>query len=718
MKKVILVILSLLLVLTLFAACKTVKTDVDAELITNGSFDDSLSAWTALAAEDETAATVEHPNEGSVNYKAAGESFVSVTSKAFNSYTQTVSLEKNCTYLLTAKVKIPSALSVSDELGGAYIAIDSDYTIVHDIATKAGDWKELKCYFNSASANEVVVRFGVGTAKYNAEGTAYFDGISLQKVDGVIDTVVPDLASASKESLRFNADYLTNTSGIVFVTLTTVLGALALYAAYAALRRMMSKKGAMLSNDLDNGANVNFFKSAAFMLILCELLAFAVRLITISFIQGGSTLGTYVNEATQLADVGAKTFYFEKGSTTPIGSLYLLWIFGLLAKPLNLVSSSMGFAIFVKIPAVLADLVAVFVIYLLANRKYNQYISALFAGVYALIPVFFFASAGWGTYAPLGALFILLSLVSLLDKKYIAAIIYFSVALLFMTEAMLLLPLLLVYIFFVFFTKGDEYKMGISVTLTSSVIALYLIALPFTLGFFAEGKPFAALTKYISAFLAHTGFTENAFTMYGLFGLGAKAANTASYVFNGIFVAVAIGFTIYLFFKSRSRLDLLLLSAFTFALTFVMTSAVDTLLIYPALLLLLVYGMISGDRRALKLFGGFSVTTLLNMSYTMMIGGYFGSGLNSDLIYMTAADPVLIIFSVANVALLGYFAYVLYSICVKDQTKGVVIIEENYFKYFAAQVKSVAVKVATFCKEKVATLFKKKEENADAGENK
>ena len=47
----------------------------------------------------------------------------------------------------------------------------------------------------------------------------------------------------------------------------------------------------------------------------------------------------------------------------PIGSLYVLWVMGLLASPLKLVMGGMGFAIFVKIPAVLADLVVVFLIY-------------------------------------------------------------------------------------------------------------------------------------------------------------------------------------------------------------------------------------------------------------------------------------------------------------------------------------------------------------------
>ena len=714
MKKFLVIVFTLLLIVTLFTACNTVKVEKDQELLMNGNFDNAVTGWTTFAAEDEKLPSVNNVQSGQVEYAETGDHYLTITSSKYNTLSQTVAIEKESTYLLSAKIKVTSMSSSSGV--GAFVGIDSNAFTVQSL-TQTGDWQTLTCYFDSGDFDEVVVRIGVGTDTANTSGTAYFDAISLKKVDKT-GTLIQTLTGDPAATQRFDAKYLTNKSGIIFTTLTTVLGGLALYAMYVVLRRLMSKKGAFLSPDSAADGNVGFFKSAAFMLIICELVAFALRLITINFIYGGPTLGGYVNESTQLVDLGAREFYFDKTSTTPIGSLYLLWVLGLIAKPLNLISGSMGYAIFLKIPAVLADLVAVFVIFYLANNRYNQYVSALFAGAYAVLPVFFFLSAGWGAYSSIGALFILLSLAAFLDKKYVTGIVYYSVALLFMTEAMLLLPLLLVYVFYVFFTKGDDQKMAISISVTASVIVLYLISLPFTLSYFAVGKPFAALTSYISAFLAHTGFTENAFTVYGLFGLGATEANVAATVFSSIFVAAVIIGTVILYFKSKSRLDLLLLSAFTFVATFILTSAVDTILIYPALLLLLVYGIISGDRRALKLFGGFSVTTLLNTSYTMMIGGYFGAGHNSALIYMTAGDPVLIIFSIMNFLLLVYFAYVVYSICVKEEIKGVVIIEENYFKYFVKKVKETYAAVVTFFKEKVIARFAKKEEGENAGESK
>lgn len=711
-----------LVCVSVLASCGSVSVSSGSELVQNGTFESgSIDHWTLRAsADDTTAPDVFKAAVESDDYKETGAYSVKITASKYNTFVQTVKIQKDSVYYLSALVKIPSAISASDSdgLGGAFVAIDSDYSTASDItkAATGSSWKKIGVYFNSADQSSVSVRFGVGTASFNASGTAYFDQVSLVKVNeaptGILVTNLTGAAESGRAS--FAANYRSNGAGVLFVTLTTVLGAALLYAAYTLLRSFMAKDGAFLKPEGDQN-KISFFKSPAFLLILCELIGFAVRLVLVYFVYGSHVLSSSVTEASKLADLGAKTYYFNNTVTTPIGSLYLLWVLGLLADPLKLVTGSMGFAIFIKIPAILADLVTIFLVYYVANRKYNQYISAVFAGTYALLPVFFFASAGWGAYSSIGAMFILLSLLSILDKKYVGTVVYFSLALLFMAEAMLLLPILLVYLFYVFF-KSDDYKMQISISITASVIILYLLSLPFIFSYFAAGRPFVVIARYCQAFLTHTGFTENAFTVYGLLGLGAQKANVASYVFNGVFVALSMIYAILLFFKSRSRLDLILLSAFVFAVTFVLTSAVDPFMIYPALVLLLIYGMISGDRRVLKLFGGFSVTALLNASYAMMIGGYFGTGTNSARILMTAGDPVLIIFSVVNVLLLFYFAYVTFSLSVKEEVKGVVIIRGNYFHYLGSQCKKCLNATRKFFKETIPSLFKKKEKQ-DAGEN-
>ncbi|MCR4725788.1 MAG: hypothetical protein K5753_01050 [Clostridia bacterium] len=716
MKKVLLILLILTLTLALFAACGSFSVETGKELVSEGSFENnSLGAWTLKSSSDDSALPeiVSWAN-GSDDYKEAGEHSVKFSATKFQTYSQRVKLQKNSVYYLSALVKVTNAITSSNNeaLAGAFVAIDSDYATASDIVKSASGWKKIGVYFNSAEQSVVEVRFGVGTAAYNASGTALFDSISLVKVDNAPSGVlVTNLTrSASSDSLRFDVNYRTNGTGVLFTTLTAVLGAALLFAAYAVFRSLMAKKDAFLTPELSS-AKVPFFKSAAFFLILCEILGFAVRLIVVNFVYGGPGFGTYVSEATKLADLGAKTYYFGNTVTTPIGSLYLLWVLGLLSDPLKLVSGTLGFAIFIKIPAILADLVAIFVVFYLANRKYNQFISATFAGTYALFPLFFFASSGWGVYSSIGALFILLSLISILDKKYVSCVVYYSLSLLFLAEALLLAPLFLIYLFYVFF-KTDDYKMAISISITSSVIVLYLLSLPFIFSYFASGRPFVVVARYCQAMLVHTGFTENAFTIYGFFGLAARKASVVSYVFNGILVGLSMIYALLLFFKSRSRLDLILLSAFIFATTFVLTSAVDSFMIYPALILLLAYGIVSSDRRVLKLFGGFSLTSLLNATYAMMIGGYFGSGTNSAAIFMSAGDPVLIVFSVLNFLLLAYFAYVTYSLCVKEEIKGVVIIEGNYFKFAAARIKK--------CGEAIKGVFSKKnkEQTENAGENK
>jgi len=710
MKKIALVILLLLVAVFAMTACdKAVTHDYGEEILANGTFEsNNTEGWTLVASSSDTdTPSIKVLADTNDAVPVVGKHYLIVKASKYNGYTQTVALEKGQYYYLSAKVRITSALTAEESSAGAFVAIDSDYSLASAVVkAKNSDWETIGVYFNSDTRTSAVVRFGVGTDQYNASGTAYFDSISLVKVENIPENVTAYNLSVAESDFAFDKLYRTDKEGRLFMILTAVLGALVLFAAYAAFRTLMGRKDAFLSPDAES-TPVSFFKSSAFFLIIVELLAFAVRLILINFVYGGTTLAGYVTDATRLTDLGAAKYYYENTVLTPIGTLYLLWAMGALASPLKLVAGGMGFSIFLKIPAVLADLVVVFLIFYLANRKYNQYISALFAGVYAIVPTFFFLSAGVGAYASIGVLFILLSMISLLDKNYVMGIVYFAIALLFSTEALLLLPLLLAYLIYVFF-KTDDYKMGISISLTASIIGLYLISIPFILSHFTEGHPFIVFKRYCEAFLAHTGFTENAFTIYGLFGLGAAEANTASYVFNGILVALMMIYVISIFFKTKSRLDLMLLSAFVFVFTFVMTSAVDTLLIVFALALLLLYGALVGDRRVLKLFGALSLTTLLNTAYAMMIGGYFGVGTNSALVYMTAADPVLIVFSAVNLLLLAYFAYITASICIKEEVKGVKVIEGNYFLYAWSVIKTCCSKTVAFFTETVPSLFKKK----------
>ena len=718
MKKIALITICLLLIVCCFAGCSQKTTEYGEEILSNGTFEgNNLNGWSRVYGSSDTASPKLESVRDTYDYaNLVGKYYLSVEASHYSGFTARVSVEKNKFYYLSAYVRIKSAISADDTFAGAFVAIDSDYESASAVKKdKTSEFEKIGVYFNSGNNTSVLVRFGVGVEDHHASGTADFDNISLTKVTPPVGELIYTLSDGGDPD-AYNASYKTQSEGKLYMVLASVLGGLCLFAAYAAFRSLMSKKGAFLSPE-DANRPVPFFKSSAFILILCELVGFALRLILINFVYGGSTMDGYVADANGLLSLGASKYYFENKVLTPIGSLYVIWMLAKLADPLGLTIGDIGFSIFLKIPAVLADLVIIFLIYMLANRKYNQYISAIFAGLYAVIPTFFFLSAGWGAYASIGVLFLLLSLTSILDRHFIRSIAFYSVALLFSTEVLLVLPLLLAYYVYVF-CKSDDYKMHISASVTAAIILLYVVSIPFILSHFTAGHPFIVVKRYCQAFFAPNGFTENAFSLYGIFGFGAAAADTASFVFNWIFVMLMMGYIGFLFFKSGSRLDLILLCAFAFVFTAVMTSAVDALLLYFSLALLLVYGMITGDRRVLKLFGGFTMTTLLNTGYTMMIGGYFGEGAAADVVFMSGADPMLVIFSLVNVAMLAYFAYVTFDICYKEDVKGVVIVEGNYFKYAWGQIKKFGLAVGSYCKT-IPSRFKKNDsEESDAGQGK
>ena len=80
---------------------------------------------------------------------------------------------------------------------------------------------------------------------------------------------------------------------------------------------------------------------------------------------------------------------------------------------------------------------------------------------------------------------------------------------------------------------------------------------------------------------------------------------------------------------------------------------------FPALILLLVYGIHANEGRVLGIFLGYGLLGAINTGYYLFINGFISSGINADTVVLpTGSDPVFIIFSILSVILAGYLAFV------------------------------------------------------------
>ncbi len=686
MKKILISAFAAVLLVVLLTACSTFTVDYDQQLISNGGFENSNTGWTLI--NDSTNPITPSfitVQEGSDEYNSDfGFKYITITASSSGSYcyyTQPIKIEKNAVYKISVSMRVNSTVSAAST-NAAFFGLAEASSARGSYTETTSGWVTRTIYFRNTSYDTVNIRLGLGTETSKVtSGSVSFDNITLTKVTPPAEVYIATIGES------VNSNYSISTEGTVFAVLIGVLTPLMCYALYTVLRRLMAAKTKINEGGAVKGEN--FLTSPAFMLAVVLLLAFGIRLLMVNVMYG---FGPYINNmgttAHEIATVGPVQFYFDNNPPYAPGTLYVLWILGLLAKPLNLLTGSSGLAIFLKIPAIIADLIAVFYIFNYASARYDAKRGAIFAGLYAVLPTVFIASSVWGVYTSIGSLFLMIAFLAILDKKYINMTIFYSFAVLFMAEALVLLPLLLTYCAYIYI-KDISTRNILPICMTASIIGTYLITLPFAINFFAIGSPFIVLQRYVSMFTISSLFSTNVFNIYGLTTLNGLTANTAGVVMGALLSAAAMLYSVAAYIRCRNRLDMILLASFVFVFIYMFSVRMTIWVIAPALLLMFVYAILANENRVLLSFFGFSSLTALNSAYVLHVGGYVKGGFNTIAnIVLNGNDPVLIVFSVIAVLLTLYFTYVVTSICFLDKKCDIPKIDKCYFRY----VKELLVK--------------------------
>ncbi len=679
MKKILLTAIAAIMLICLLTACSNYSVEYDTQLISNGGFENSSSGWTlindsAYPVSPSFITVQEDSDEYDSNF---GFKYISITASSSGSYcyyTQPVKLERDAVYKLSVNMRVNSTVS-SASTTGAFFGLAEAAAVRTSMTSTTSGWVNKELYFRNTTYDTVNVRLGLGTETSRvSSGGVSFDNITLTKVNPPAETYIATIGDTLTSS------YSISKEGTIFTVLIGVLTPILCYGLYILLRRLMaSKKSVDVSGAVTGG---NFFTSPAFLLAVALLLAFGLRLLLVTVIYGyGPVINDLGTTAYALADSGPVSYYFDNNSAYTPGVLYILWIMGMIAKPLGLATGSSGLAIFMKIPAIIADLVTIFYIFDYASARYDAKRGAVLAGLYALLPAVFIASSIWGAYTSIGALFLLLTFLAILDKKHIKMTVFYSIAVLFMAEALLLLPLLLAYCIYIYI-KDIGSRNVLPICMTASVIATYLICLPFTYNYFVTGSPFIVLQRYIEMFTLNGLFSQNVFNFYGMITLNGISLNTAGVVMGALLSASAMLYSAVAYYKCRNRLDMMLLASFVFVFMYSFGIRMSIWFIAPALLLMLVYAIIANENRVLLCFLGFSSLIALNSAYVLHAGGYIKGGFNTIAnIVLGVSDPVLIVFSVLAVLLTMYFVYVTTTICFMDTKHDIPKLDKNYFSY-------------------------------------
>lgn len=673
-KKLVIILLIAVFAFVLLAGCNQNKTDYDTEIIDNGDFenyntqDSKAETWTVQAGTK--ANWGRNTNDGSNEYDSSlGKYYFYLdnVSSAYQYIYQTVRLEKNATYRLSAYINVASLTGTA----GIYFDGAVETTGIICTSTTSG-WEQKEVYFTSTVSGEVKLVVAVGLPENKATGSVSFDNISLQKVDGVDEDTQISI-------LKMKEGYTMSDGGsTTFVVLFTLLSAGFCAAMFFLIKSIIKNKPLAPNNGTtkaDKFLNTMTSSSAQFLYVL--LACFAIRfIIVLASAEGNDLIANWVQLAKNIAENGFVSYY-SNSTYEAQGIVWLLGIIGYVGKAIGL--EDVGYAILVRMPAVIADIAICYSLYNVTAKYQNERMATAYGFIYAVLPVFFIVGTLYGSMENIAMAFLLLMAISMLNKKYVSTGVYYTLALFFSNYALILLPVILLYQ--IYGLVKDKSSVAKTVTtMVVSFVAFYLLSLPLCWSEVSNGNVMFVFKKMYAFFsAAHPLLSDNTFNLYAIFASADKARSSNLFfeMGNWLLVIAMSGFAIFHYIRTANRLDLVLLSA----ITIIAYSALGTqasLEIMPiGLLLLLLYVILTPDIRLYISLSALASLTFLNIAQYVSQSGFISGTDNAGWLSFAPKSAFMIIFSILTVGLVFFLIYVMIDITLNSYVKPIAVGNDN-----------------------------------------
>lgn len=373
-----------------------------------------------------------------------------------------------------------------------------------------------------------------------------------------------------------------------------------------------------------------------------------VRLVLAAVFKGHPIdIGTFSAWAGHAAD-GLLSFYSPGYfADYPPGYIYVLWVIGTLRAALDLGYDTPAFLVLLKLPAILADLMAAWLIYRFAQRRWSGPVPLVLAAIYVLNPAVILDSAVWGQVDGVLTLFVLIGLTLLLESKPAASGAAFAAALLVKPQMLIFAPVPLLWFAAKLIGRNNE---------GDSMSGLFGFAVAATLVFALGVLPFAGLEgaawvieKYSATMASYPYASLNAFNLFALVGgngieTGQKFLFLPFATWGAIFILAIVAFSALVAWRGQELSRFAYLALFLPASVFVLSTKMHERYLFPALAMALLFYIVSRDRRALWLFCGLSTTLFINVAQVLALSV-------QDVYLVPRSDPLMLAVSAANLAL-------------------------------------------------------------------
>lgn len=629
-RKIILFIFSLILIMSY--SCRQTLAD---DILSNGSFevidgnlpkDWSVDVWSK---HGKTGFYVEHENTHT------GNNYITIENNDEDDakLVQSINVKPNTVYLISCWVK---TYDIGENAKGANISVIGTVDTSEDITGTSEQWEQLELYGKTGEKQnkmQVAVRIG-GYGSLNT-GKASFDDFSVEEVKDVPSNI----KVVNFFNNTFDAPKATANAEIGGVSSRTLIAGLFSFAVLIVIYLFFKDREEKLYVSIDKNRE-------KLLLALILSIGLVLRIIIGMWNKGHEIdMNCFKAWANLAATKGLSNFYISNVfSDYPPGYIYVLYFIGKLQKLFSLDWNSHALILLIKMPAITADIVCSYLIYKCCRERAGKMISLILCGFYALNPAIIINSALWGQIDGFFTMFLAVMILFVIKDRLLEASLIFTLSFLIKPQALIFTPILI----FAFIKKKDIKLLGTSVV--SSILLFIAIILPFS----TKQNIFWIIDKYKTTLSSYPYASLNAFNLYSLIG-GNWELDTNKLFFmqystwGMLFTIIIVIFGAYVFLKSKHRWILSYIAFFTITAVFMLSTKMHERYIFPALILCLLWYILSLDNRAIKLFLGYSITSFINVAYVFIYaekGTYQLSKSNGVMMLVSLANIILFIWTI------------------------------------------------------------------------
>ena len=434
--------------------------------------------------------------------------------------------------------------------------------------------------------------------------------------------------------------------------------------------------------------------------ILTVILAvgFVLRLVFALCVRGyREDYKTFIDMFAHLRANGVGSYYNGDAASALYPVVYFIYlIFGGLSNVTGLSDFALGAQFMVKLPLIIADVLAAYAVYKLAKRYFNLKVAYVLCAFVAVSPIFFVGSSIWTTPIAFTVMFACFACYFLARRNYGATIAFAACSMYSSKEGIYIFVAVAVFSVYHFVRAVRKIKSdkpdGKAVR-TSDYNAVYAVPTAVVLSFLGAYlvgllsaasysiNPFVYIYEYLlEPLLSWRYFTYNGLSVYSVFNRNGATPvpRFPSGVFFGIFAAIITAVVCVVYFTKRNRATMVMLAAYSaFTLQTYYPSSTTVGMQSALLLVLAAYALVK-DKRLLSVLFVTGLAFVVNALCVLMNAGYLNNladyafvsdGYTGSTLMSGGIGAVTIVCSALTVLAHLYFTVVAISVGMTGQKK-------------------------------------------------